>query len=220
LYKSTDAKGLSKTTDAGETRPSTLLSRLFYNTRLPKAPDPTLGNGGDRAFLTWNAKANLYLPAVASAFAQPFSFGVVGGASLTGDFQNEGFILDNGNADLAYSTPKRWIAGGTAAAGLPFHLSFDVEALYHELEFTQALFEKSNGTLNSVSPAPVVTWEFPVLLKYQFHFPLVKPFIDAGPAFRSAGNLNGSSPSNHGLAVGLGVGLHLWKLIIERNFDI
>src|SRR5215471_14635927 len=125
------------------------------------------------------------LSSTTSAFAQPISFGVVGGASLTGDFQNKSIVLDNGNALLAYSTPKRWIAGGKAEARLPFHLSFEVDALYHELEFTQAGLEKSNGTLNSVSPAPVVTWEFPVLLKYQFHFPLVKPFMDAGPAFRS-----------------------------------
>ena len=159
------------------------------------------------------------LVSTASALAQPVSFGVIGGVSLTEDFQNKTIIVGpNGNAVLAYSTPKRWIAGGTVEARLPFHLAIEVDALYHELEFTQAFLETSNGTLNSVSPAPVVTWEFPILAKYRFSFPLIKPFVDAGPAFRSAGNLNGASPSNHGLAAGLGVEVRLWKLKIAPQF--
>ncbi|MGD1090996.1 MAG: outer membrane beta-barrel protein [Bryobacteraceae bacterium] len=153
-----------------------------------------------------------------SASAQvPFSLGVMGGANLTQDFQNKIIEEPPSASIIAYSTPKRWIAGGTAEVRLPFHLSVEVDALYHELEFTQAGIEP-NGVLNSVSPAPVVTWEFPILVKYRFSFPLVKPFIDAGPAFRSAGNLNGSSPSNHGVAVGLGVEAHLWKLRIAPQF--
>jgi hypothetical protein len=89
--------------------------------------------------------------------------------------------------------------------------------LYHELEFTQAAVEP-NGTFNSVSPAPVVTWEFPILVKYRFSIPLVKTFIDAGPAFRTAGNLNGASPSNHGFAAGLGIEARPWKLKIASQF--
>jgi hypothetical protein len=161
--------------------------------------------------------AFLLLSAVSTS-AQPISFGVVGGLSLTQDFRNKSIILDNGDAILTYSTPKRWIAGGTVEARLRFHLSFEIDVLYHELEFTQALLEKSTGTLSSVSPAPVVTWEFPLLVKYRFSFPLGTPFVDAGPAFRSAGNLNGTAPSNHGLAAGLGVEVHVWRLKIAPQF--
>ena len=131
------------------------------------------------------------------ALGQRLSAGVVGGASLTQDFQDRSVA-----GILAYSTPKRWIAGGMVEVWLPFHLSVELDGLYHELEFTRAGIEPS-GTLNSVSPAPVVTWEFPVLAKYRFSLPVVKPFIEAGPCFRCAGNLNGASPSNHGLAAGL-----------------
>lgn len=158
------------------------------------------------------------LISAASAFGQPVSFGAIGGSSLTQDFQNKSIMQPNGNAIVIHSTPKRWIVGGTVEARLPFHLSFEVDALYHELEFTRALFEKSNGTLNSVSPAPVVTWELPVLVKYRFSLPLVKPFIDAGPAFRSRGNLNGAAPSNHGLAAGLGAEVRLRRLKIAPQF--
>jgi hypothetical protein len=159
-----------------------------------------------------------------SASAQPLSFGVIGGAALTEDFQNRITESPPSASEIAYSTPKRWIAGATAEVRLPFHLSIEVDALYHELEFTDATIEP-NGTLNSVSPAPVVTWEFPILVKYRFSLPArlsvwtkVKPFIDAGPAFRTAGNLNGSMPSDHGFAAGLGIEAHLWKLKIAPQF--
>ena len=143
-----------------------------------------------------------------AAFGQHLSFGVVGGAGLTQDFQNQ----RAGNT-VAYSTPKRWIAGGMVELRLPLHLSVEVDGLYHELEFTNAFIEP-NGKLNSVSPAPVVTWEFPVLAKYRFSLPLVRPFVEAGPSFRSSGNLNGSSPSSRGFAAGMGVEAHAWKLRI------
>jgi hypothetical protein len=150
------------------------------------------------------------------ASAQSFSVGVIGGATLTEDFQNKTVEEPNG-ADLAYSTPKHWLVGGTVEARLPLHLSIEADAIYHELEFTTA-FQEQSGTLNSVSPAPVVTWEFPILAKFRFSLPVVKPFIDAGPAFRSAGNLNSTSPSNHGIAAGVGVEAHLWKLKIAPQF--
>jgi hypothetical protein len=143
-----------------------------------------------------------------AAFGQPVSFGVIGGASLTEDFQNQ--IFDHG---IAYSTPKRWIAGGLVEVRLPLHFSVEANGLYHELEFTTAFIEP-NKTFNSVSPAPVVTWEFPVMVKYRFSLPLVKPFVEGGPTFRSSGNLNGTSPSNHGFTAGVGVEVHAWKLKI------
>jgi hypothetical protein len=103
------------------------------------------------------------------------------------------------------------MAGGMAEIRLPFHLSVEVNTIYHELEFTRAGIA-SNGALTSVSPAPVVTWEFPVLAKFRFSRPRVKPFIEAGPTFRTAGNLNGASPSHYGASAGIGVESPLWKL--------
>ena len=143
-----------------------------------------------------------------AAFGQLFSLGVIGGASLTEDFQNQ--IFDH---FIAYSTPKRWLAGGMVEVRLPLHLSVEVDGLYHELEFTSAFIEP-NGTPNSVSPAPVVTWEFPVMVKYRFSLPILKPFVEGGPTFRTAGNLNGTLPSNHGFTAGVGVEAHAWKLKI------
>jgi hypothetical protein len=154
----------------------------------------------------------------AVALAQPVSVGLVGGAGVTQDFENNIFYFSSGSAPITnYSTPKRLIVGGMLEARLPLHVSIEVDGLYHELEFTFAGVEP-NGTLNSVSPSPVVTWEFPILAKYRFSLPLVKPFVEAGPSFRSSGNLNGTLPSNHGFAAGLGAEARLWKLKIAPQF--
>jgi hypothetical protein len=140
------------------------------------------------------------------AVGQLVSFGIVGAISLTGDFQNR-MVGDV----AAYSTPKVGIAGGLFEIRLPVSFSVEINGLYHELEFTNAVVEP-NGTLSSVSPSPVVTWEFPVLAKYRFTLALIKPFVELGPAFRISGNGNGASPSNHGLAVGFGLEARAWRL--------
>src|SRR5579871_1844987 len=123
------------------------------------------------------------------ACAQPFSFGIVGGEGLTQDFQNYDLPPNGGSPPgttvsiLGVSTPQRWIAGGTVEARLPLHLSVEVDALYHILRFRE-------GNQSGQAPPQLfqyqhsVTWEFPVLLKYRFQLPRVKPFIDAGPTFR------------------------------------
>jgi hypothetical protein len=154
-----------------------------------------------------------FLSLAAVAFAQPVSIGLVGGAGLTQDFQNNIFYFGPTAPITSYSTPKHYIVGGMLEARLPLHLSVEIDALYHELEYTEATIEP-NGTLNSVSPSPVVTWEFPVLAKYRFSVPFVKPFVDGGPSFRTSGNLNSTQPSNHGFAAGVGAEARLWKLKI------
>ena len=162
-----------------------------------------------------------FLVSISASAQQPFSFGVIGGAGLTQDFQNFdlppccGPMPGSQVSVLGVSTPYRWMAGGTAEVRLPFHLSLEVDAIFHELEFSTGA--EGSGLQHFLQPIHVVTWEFPVLAKYHFPLPArlstsrVKPFIDAGPAFRSAGNLNWTSPSNHGIAAGLGVEAHLWK---------
>jgi len=160
---------------------------------------------------------------VFSACGQPFSIGIVGGEGLTQDFQNYDLPPNGGSPPgstvsiLGISTPQRWIAGGTVEARLPLHLSVEVAALYHVLRFKEGNQSGQNppffGTVQHS-----VTWEFPVLLKYRFQLPLVKPFIDAGPAFRYSYALSYTNPSNHGVAAGLGVEVHLWKLKIAPQF--
>jgi hypothetical protein len=160
---------------------------------------------------------------VLSACAQPFSFGIVGGEGLTQDFQNYDLPPNGGSPPgttvsiLGVSTPQRWIAGGTVEARLPLHLSVEVDALYHILRFREGN-QSGQAQPQLFQYQHSVTWEFPVLLKYRFQLPLVKPFIDAGPAFRHSYALSYTNPSNHGFTAGLGVEAHLWKLKIAPQF--
>jgi hypothetical protein len=89
----------------------------------------------------------------------------------------------------------------------------EVDGLYRPLGYTFAGIEP-NGTLSSVSPNTVVTWEFPVLAKYRFAFRGVTPFVEAGPSFRTTGNLNSANPSHSGVTAGVGVEMHVHRLNI------
>jgi hypothetical protein len=147
-----------------------------------------------------------------NVFGQNVSLGVIGGASPTGDFQNQRFF-EGGLGITNYSTPKRYVFGASLEFRFRSQFSLEVDGLYHPLGFTFAGIEP-DGSLNSVSPATVVTWEFPILAKYRFAFAGVHPFIEAGPSLRSTGNLNGTNPSHVGITGGLGVETHLRSLTI------
>jgi hypothetical protein len=164
--------------------------------------------------LATTALAAIILGLPPGTLAQNVSIGIVGGAGLTDDFRREVFPIFQGFPSTTnYSTPKRYIAGAMAELGLPWHFSLELDGLYRPLGYTFAGVEP-DGTLNSVSPATVVTWEFPVLAKYRFAFRGVRPFVEAGPSFRTTGNLNSTNPSHYGVTAGLGVEMHLHGLNI------
>jgi hypothetical protein len=144
--------------------------------------------------------AGIFICALAAA--QTVSFGIVGGASATPDFTRSFAPLPPPPGPpvilTQYSDSEHYIVGGTVEFQLPKNWSLEVDGLYHPLRFDFGAI-LPDGALNSVSPAPVITWEFPVLAKYRFRWRSTRPFLEAGPAFRTAGNLNGSNPSHHGL---------------------
>ena len=145
-----------------------------------------------------------------SVLGQPISAGIVGGGTLTQDFQNQTI----GDQKIT-STPIRWMGGGMIELRLPFHLAVEADGLYHELKYT-VVFLNPNGPPSGPSLAHPVTWEFPVMAKYRFSLPKMKssirPLVEGGPIFRTAGDLNGARPSNHGFTAGAGVELRAWKL--------
>lgn len=152
-----------------------------------------------------------FLVVCQSLAGQSFGVGVIGGASLTTDFQKTVFPIPY--ETIFSSTPKRWIAGAMLELRLPVHLSIEADGLYHELGFTSIVVPPVGPPSSSFS-ASVITWEFPVLAKYRFSLPLLKPFIELGPSFRSSAHLHATSPSNHGFAIGAGVEMPVWKLKI------
>ena len=50
------------------------------------------------------------------------------------------------------------------------------------------------------------------MAKYKFGSSSVKPFLEAGPSFRTSGNLNAAAPSTYGGTAGIGVEMRIWRL--------
>lgn len=153
--------------------------------------------------------------------AQPFAAGIKGGVPLT-DFLNA-----TQNGVFEYSSPtQRYIIGGVAELRLPLGLGVEFDALYRRLSYTGSGNLVDVFTTSSTSGS---NWEFPLLLKYRFHFPVVRPFLDAGGAWDtltglkqsvSSFNVNGSASSatstvselrrntTMGFVIGGGVDIH------------
>lgn len=115
------------------------------------------------------------LLAPVSVFAQLFSGGIKAGVPLT-DFVNS---VQTGAFNYTSQT-QRYIVGGTAELHLPLGFAVEFDALYRRLHYAGSgnlvdVFATSKTTANN--------WEFPLLLKYRFHFPVVRPYLDGGVAW-------------------------------------
>jgi hypothetical protein len=113
--------------------------------------------------------------------AGPLSAGIRGGIPLTDFFDN----INNGNFILTSST-NRYIVGPTLELRLPAGFGLEVDALYRRFNYNSSfsladVFTNNRTTGNA--------WEFPLLVKYRFPTPLVKPFVDAGVAFDTLSGL-------------------------------
>jgi hypothetical protein len=118
------------------------------------------------------------------------SLGVMGGVSLLGEFY-----------DPASGVKERigYLIGASGQLELRQGLALEVDAVYKPLH-------SGFGT--------VLTWDFPVLAKYHFSRLGRAPFVEAGPSFRAAGNLNGYNPSHFGVTAGAGAEIHKgWALL-------
>lgn len=132
---------------------------------------------------------------------QNLSVGIIGGSSLTGAAQDVTTLHPIGPSIRVWSPSKDWIVGAMVEFRFRSYFSLELDGMFRELHVTWAGV-LPDGTLNSVSPSPVVTWEFPVLAKYRFGSGRLKPFFEAGPSFRTTGNLN-FYPSHYGAPPGL-----------------
>ena len=123
--------------------------------------------------------------------------GIKAGIPLTdflNDINGQGSVIPSGPGvgslpgSLIYNAAThRYIIGGTAEVHLPAGLSIEFDALYRHFNYnsTQSLIDvitNNRATGNA--------WEFPVLAKYRFPTPLVKPFVDAGVAFDTLSGLS------------------------------
>jgi len=161
--------------------PTIRYTRWDKETHFPPYP----GKGDQLEFLTSVAWGTSSEPVHVAR--HPLSLGVLGGLSAIGAFY---YPASGVKERIGY------LAGASGQLELRQRLALEVDAVYKPLQ---------NGRGQGFT---VLTWDFPVLAKYH----LIKlgraPFVEAGPSFRSAGNLNGYNPSHFGLTAGVGAETH------------
>jgi hypothetical protein len=138
----------------------------------------------------------------------PISLGIKGGSALTEAFSDRSSTVNVANP---YSPPRDYIVGPTLELRLPLGVSVEADALYRPLHVSSIY----GGQYPAGEPETLNSWEFPILAKYHFGFPFVKPFIEAGPSFRRVSELPNDSPHLSAKGVSAGIGVELKALIIR-----
>lgn len=120
--------------------------------------------------------------------------GLIAGIPLTSDFAERKIYTGPGTpmGSVTRNFDVRAVAGLLGELELSDRLALEVNGLYRRLHFDDG-------------PEVVVTWQIPVLAKYKFSVGKLKPFLEAGPSFRLAGNLHATNPSHYGITSGIGL---------------
>ncbi|MGC8792347.1 MAG: hypothetical protein ACP5U2_03030 [Bryobacteraceae bacterium] len=149
--------------------------------------------------------------------AQRMSAGIVAGRAVTGGFHDltDHFFLPPLGPDgswyrgsmRVWPRSRDWVAGGMLEIRLRGDWSLEFDALWRELRGQSASFALPSKPPEKGSPGQIVTWQFPILLKYRFPRRGARPFLAGGPAFRTIGNVGGAGHtySRHGMAVSGGL---------------
>ncbi|MGA2881804.1 MAG: porin family protein [Bryobacteraceae bacterium] len=158
-----------------------------------------------------------FLPAIfllsQAAFAQPVSIGIRGGVPFTGAFSDVTTSSSGSEFVRQFSASDEYLIGPMVELHLPLGFSVEADALYHPLDLTQ---EINNGTSTFRNSTLISSWEFPILAKYHFlPFPLLKPYVEAGPSFRATGGAVSNYLSKAGFTVGAGVEIKFRRLHLE-----
>lgn len=139
------------------------------------------------------------LPALAAA--QPLHFGLRGGVAM------QDVIDSRGNLRAA---SKHWTLGPTAELSLPFGFAAGADLLYRRLEYK----DPAANTANS--------WTVPLLVKYYLPGDGARYFLEAGPTFRSLGNvprLEGNATKGFALGAGVRFGAGLARFSMGLRYS-
>jgi opacity protein-like surface antigen len=135
--------------------------------------------------------------AASAAYPQSVSFGLKGGVPLANALK----VTD----PATYTSDRSpFVIGPAVELGLPLGLAVEADLLYRRLHWA-----------SSTSATTGQTWEFPILAKYRFPGPLLRPFIDAGISFRRFAAFSTDQPPEvkgraaTGATIGAGLELHL-----------
>ncbi len=142
------------------------------------------------------------------ACAQSLSFGLRGGVPLTDAFQDATY-QGPGFVNHVFSNSKYFVLGPMVELHLPLGFSAEADALYRRLSLAQSGSATTSTGYSS--------WEFPILVKRSvFPLPLIRPYLEAGPAFRATGSTL-SYFSKAGFTMGVGFELKLIRVRISPD---
>lgn len=152
---------------------------------------------------------------------QRVSFGFMGGINLTRDFPISRTIFRDPDhpAGLTtfdlFSDTHTFIAGFSAEVEIRSGLSLEVNALHRNLKL-QSRFLLPDGSQLQRDTSTVTTWEYPMLLKYRMRMVgAIRPFLEAGPSFRTRHNPAPTEPSQFGGTFGAGAEFRAGRIRIS-----
>lgn len=138
--------------------------------------------GDERRITNMRRTLFLLLFGAASAFSQPFSFGVKAGVPLT-DFVDAAQSIHS-NGFLRYAThTNRYILGATGELRFPFGLGIELDVLYRHLNYQSSTQIVGITTTTADATTTGNAWEFPLLAKYRFPTKVVRPYLVGGVAW-------------------------------------
>jgi hypothetical protein len=105
------------------------------------------------------------------------SVGFIAGAPVTNAFETRNARVPE--TIESYSQAKDYVVGLTLEYRLLGNFSLEGDALYRELHLEVGL--AGSNRANSVSPSPVVTWELPLMAKYELHWWKTDSFVKRDP---------------------------------------
>ena len=153
-----------------------------------------------------------------NAFGKDVSIGGVVGMGLSDDFPSTVQIINGIPGSRTFSDSKSPVLGLMIEFEPIRKLFIEFNGLYRPLHLSDESLLSGSGqpmAHKTTDRVTVLTWEFPILAKYKLPGTRAKPFFEAGPAFRSSGNLNGANPSKYGATGGAGVEIKWGKVRIS-----
>ena len=118
------------------------------------------------------------------------SVGVKGGVPLTESLTDTTWPASfPGAASRTFSESKNFIIGPILEVHLPLGLSIEGDGLYRSVniaaQFDRDLASFLLGRFIGISSVDYAFWEVSALAKYHLPLPFVKPYMVAGPSFRT-----------------------------------
>ncbi len=172
----------------------------------------------------------LLLTLTSGGYGQRIWFGIVGGTNLTNNFpltQQQGGADPFGNPAylFRYETGSRsLILGASLEAGLTNSLSVEANILHRPMKSKLTFRTFPVGAPEekwTYEVTAVRAWEFPILLKYTAPVSLfggrLRPFVTAGPSFRTQEDVAATEPSQVGISAGGGAVLRLGHFRISSG---